>query len=62
MELGLHVGEIAHPFATCGAVVEGICIGIDDNALELAVDNACKHIFQLFVLIGKLNVGPYLGA
>ena len=62
MKFGLHVGEVAHPFTTDRTVVEGIGIGIDADALELAVNNACYHVLQLLVAVGELDIGPYLGS
>ena len=61
MQFGFHVGEVAHPFAAGGAYVEGVGIGVDVDALELAVDDAGQHLLQLRVFVSQLYVGPYLG-
>ena len=32
------------------------------NTEELTADDAFEHLFQMSVTVGKLHVGPYLGA
>ena len=60
MQLGLHVGAVCHPFATCGAVVVSVGVGVDVDAEELTADDAFEHLFQLRALVGQLDVGPDL--
>jgi hypothetical protein len=45
-----------------GFYVEGVGVRVDEDALELAVDDAGDHPAEAFVLIDKSQIRPYLGA
>ena len=46
--------------AVLGAVAEGVGVGVDEDALELAEDDAADHLPQLVVFTGVRQVGPDL--
>lgn len=62
MHVGDHLGVVAHPFAAGRAVIEGVGVRVEDNALELASDHALDHHLELLVAVGQPHVGPHLGA
>ena len=47
--------------AVFGAVAEGVGVGVEEDALELAEDDAADHLPQLVVFADKSQVGPDLG-
>ena len=65
VKFGAHVGLVAHPLVIGIRVLgveEGVSVGIQLDALELAADHAGDHVAQLLVLVGQLHVRPHLGA
>ena len=59
---GIHLGPVLRPFAALGSVVERVCVGVYGYKGELAVDHPGKHVLEFLVFIGKLDIGPDLGA
>ena len=59
---GLHVGVVGGPLAARRAVVEGVGVGVEDDALQLSQDGAAHHAAHFLVVLGKLHVGPHLCA
>ena len=63
VEFGLHAAVVFHPSAVgVGIAVEGVGVGVETDVVELAQDDAFEHLLQVLVLVGKLQVGPYLSA
>lgn len=56
----IHIREVGLPLAAGRAFVEGVGIRIQADQRELAVDHAGEHILKMFILIGQLDVWPYL--
>ena len=52
---------IGFPFAAGGTDVEGVGVGIDGQAEELAADRALKHLPYVLVFGREAQVGPDLG-
>ena len=61
MQVGIHRGVVAGPFAACRSHVKGVGIGVDADTLQLAQDGASYHFSDFLVFFGKLYVRPYLG-
>ena len=62
MQSGLHAAVVAHPAALLGEVaVERIGVRVVLDVLELTQDDTLNHLLDILVLLGKLEIGPYLG-
>ena len=60
---GLHAAVVAHPAALLGEVaVERIGVRVVLDVLELTQDDTLNHLLDILVLLGKLEIGPYLGS
>ena len=63
MQFRFHAAVILHPFAVgVGIAVESIGVGVELDVLKLAQDDTFHHLLHILVLIGKLDVRPYLCA
>ena len=60
MDIGIHIGIVAHPFTASRTVIERIGIRVDIYQLELTVDHSGYHAAQGLVIIGKLHIRPHL--
>ena len=61
VEFGLHSAVVLHPASIrIRVAVEGVGVGVETDVVKLPQDNALDHFLQVFVFVGKLQVGPYL--
>ena len=61
MQLLLHGSLIGLPFAACRSHVEGIGIGVNEDAGKLAADDSAYEVAKGFVLTHIAQIGPHLG-
>ena len=60
VQFGLHLRPVVLPAGSGGAVVEGVGIGVRQQAFQLAADDAPDQPAQGFVLARQREVGPHL--
>ena len=61
MDTRFHIGLVIFPLTHLRSVlIEGIGIGVEIDALELAQDDTADEFCQFGVIVGKLYVGPHL--
>ena len=60
MKLGLHVGFVGHPLAALAVAVEGVGVGVEADARELAQHNAAHEATQGLVVLHEAQVRPHL--
>ena len=59
---GVHLGDVGFPFAAAGAFVEGVGVGVDGDAAELAHQHAREHLPQMLIFARQPQIGPDLRA
>ena len=57
MQLLLHLRAILLPLTARRAFVEGVRIGINQDASRLAIDRADQHLLQFFIFLGQHHIG-----
>ena len=61
VDAGVHVGVVGFPLAFfVGGAVEGVGVGVEEDASGLAADEAAEEVAEFGAVFGEGDVGPDL--